>query len=146
MKKILLPLGLLLANINTVKAQQQSSDNDTNIANIIPPSPIAYALGNYGNVPVGLFTGTANVNIPLFNYKTDNISLPIAMFYGNNGIKIDEISSNVGLGWNLNSGGVISRTVRDGPDDTSQTLQLASNAFAQVILRHLKKLYITWEI
>lgn len=130
MKKILLPLGLLLANINTVKAQQQSSDNDTNIANIIPPSPTAYALGNYGNVPVGLFTGTANVNIPLFNYKTNNISLPIAMFYGNNGIKIDEISSNVGLGWNLNSGGVISRTVRDGPDDTSQTLQLASNAFA----------------
>lgn len=126
MKKILILLASLL--IGNVYAQQLS-DNNTNLANIVPPSPTAYALGNYGNVPVGLFTGTVNFSVPLLTYKTNNISLPLNMFYGSNGVKLDEVSSNVGLGWNLNSGGVISRMVRDRPDDTSQKVQIPSNTF-----------------
>ncbi|MBS7256761.1 RHS repeat domain-containing protein [Flavobacterium branchiicola] len=88
---------------------------------IIPPSPIAYNLGNYGNVPIGMFTGAPNLNIPLYTYKTTNLEVPISMFYGNNGIKVDEISSNIGQGWNLNVGGVISRIIRDEPDEKRQT-------------------------
>ncbi len=90
------------------------------LPNIIPPSPSAYSLGNYGNVPIGIFTGTPNLNIPLYTYKTTNLEVPIALFYGNNGIKVDEISSNVGQGWNLSFGGVISRMIRDEPDDKRQ--------------------------
>lgn len=87
------------------------------LPNIVPPSPTAGELGKFGNVPVGLFTGAANVSIPLLSFKTKDLESPLSLFYGSNGIKVDEVSSTVGLGWNLNFGGVISRTVRDKPDD-----------------------------
>ena len=32
---------------------------------ITPSSPTAHELGKYGNVPLGLFTGTPQINIPL---------------------------------------------------------------------------------
>jgi hypothetical protein len=93
------------------------SDDSKFLPNIVPPSPTAGELGKYGNVPVGLFTGAANISIPLLSFKTKDLESPMSLFYGSNGIKVDEVSSNVGLGWNLNFGGVITRTVRDKPDD-----------------------------
>ncbi|WP_177178062.1 sugar-binding protein [Flavobacterium sp. fv08] len=100
-----------------VNAQDAGNDPTNFVPNIIPPSPTAYALGTYVNNPVGLFTGSQNINIPLYSYKTANLEVPISMFYSSNGIKVDEISSNIGQGWNLNLGGVITRVVRDKPDE-----------------------------
>lgn len=88
---------------------------------IIPPSPTAYELGKYGQVPIGFFTGTPNVSIPLYEYKTKNLSVPIALSYNSNGIKVDQQATNVGLGWSLNAGGVITRIVRDEPDEEGNT-------------------------
>jgi hypothetical protein len=115
MRKILIPAALLM--ISFMEAQQ--STTNATLPNIIPPSPTAYALGNYGNVPVGLFTGSPNISVPLFTYKTGNIDLPLSLSYSSNGIKVDELSTNVGLGWNLNFGGVITRMVRDRADESS---------------------------
>lgn len=84
---------------------------------ILPPSPTASELGRYGQIPVGLYTGTPNINIPLYRYKTKNLSLPISLSYNSNGIKVDQVASWVGMGWSLNAGGVITRTVRHQPDD-----------------------------
>ena len=88
---------------------------------IIPPSPVAYELGKYGQIPVGMFTGTPNINIPLYTYKTKNLAVPISLSYNSNGIKVDQLSSNVGLGWSLNAGGVITRIIRDKPDEERGT-------------------------
>ena len=96
---------------------QTENDPGKYVPNIIPPSPAAYALGTYGNTPIGLFTGSQNISIPVYTYKTANLEVPISMFYSSNGIKVDEISSNVGQSWNLSFGGVISRVVRDKPDE-----------------------------
>lgn len=95
--------------------------NDTPdfLPQITPPSPEASALGNYGNIPVGEFTGAANIDIPLLTYKTKNLEMPISLYYGSNGIKVDDFGSNVGLGWNINMGGIITKTVRDENDGTS---------------------------
>lgn len=84
---------------------------------IIPPSPNAASLGKYGQVPVGLFTGTPQVNIPLYEIKIEDFSIPLSLNYSSNGIRVDEISSNVGLGWSLNAGGVITRSLRDEADE-----------------------------
>lgn len=115
MKKILIPATLLC--IGLIHAQQPA--NKASLPNIIPPSPTAYALGNYGNVPIGLFTGSPNISVPLLTYKAGNIDLPFSLSYSSSGVKVDEISTNVGLGWNLNFGGVITRMVRDRADEVS---------------------------
>lgn len=41
----------------------------------------------------------------------------ISLSYGNNGIQVNQVASSVGLGWNLNIGGKITRIVRGYPDD-----------------------------
>ncbi|WP_166919754.1 RHS repeat domain-containing protein [Flavobacterium poyangense] len=113
-------LFLLLLFIVLPTAAQ--TDNSKFLPNITPPSPTAGELGKFGNVPVGLFTGAANLSIPLLSFKTKDLESPISLYYGSNGIKVDEVSSNVGLGWNLNFGGVITRTVRDKDDENTVPL------------------------
>ncbi len=84
---------------------------------VIPPSPDAAAFGKYGEVPVSNYTGVPNINIPLYEIKTGKVLLPISLSYHAGGIKVEDISSNVGLGWTLNSGGVITRSIMGLPDD-----------------------------
>ena len=106
-------LFVLFIFVLPVSGQEENVD----IPNLTPPSPTAYQLGEYGMEKVGLFTGTAQVDIPLYEYTTSNLSVPIALSYSSNGLKVNEISSNVGLGWSLIAGGVVSRVARDGSDE-----------------------------
>jgi hypothetical protein len=87
------------------------------ITKAIPPSADAAALGKYGRVPVGYFTGIPDISIPLYTIKSGDLSLPISLTYHAGGIKTEEIASSVGLGWALNAGGVITRTVRGIADE-----------------------------
>ena len=77
------------------------------------PSPNAAALGEYGQIPVSKFTGRANINIPIFSAENVAISLS----YHGGGIRPDQHSSWVGVGWNLNVGGAITRIVNGGVDE-----------------------------
>lgn len=108
---------ILFMLMQTTIFAQTENDPSKFVPNIVPPSPTAYGLGTYGNTPVGLFTGSQNINIPLYTYKTANLEVPITMFYSSNGVKVDEISTNVGQSWNLSFGGVITRIVRGKPDE-----------------------------
>ncbi|MDX6187772.1 hypothetical protein SGQ83_00280 [Flavobacterium sp. Fl-318] len=122
----LLFLLLLFVSLPTV-AQPGKFDSVSFLPNIVPPSPTAGELGKFGNVPVGLFTGAPNLSIPLLSFKTKDLESPLSLFYGSNGIKVDEVASNVGLGWNLNFGGVITRTVRDKNDETQTSIYAPDN-------------------
>ncbi|CAA7195243.1 hypothetical protein [Chryseobacterium potabilaquae] len=97
------------------------------LSNILPPSAEAYKLGSYGNIPVSLFTGTANINIPLTEYKTKSLSLPLSLSYASNGIKIDDMNGSTGLGWSLITGGIITRTIRDLPDEDNTNISFPAN-------------------
>jgi hypothetical protein len=88
------------------------------IPEVIPPSPDAAALGKYGNIPVGLHTGVPQIDIPLYTIKSGSLTLPISISYHASGIKVNEIASWVGLGWSLNAGGAVSRSVVGGCDET----------------------------
>lgn len=96
--------------------------NHQSIRNIVPPNPDAAALGKYGDIPVSLYTGTPNINIPLYTINRA-VNVPISLSYHASGVKVDEISSMVGLGWVLDAGGVITRTVHGIPDDLTGGLQ-----------------------
>ncbi|MGV3502985.1 MAG: hypothetical protein ACO1O1_04710 [Adhaeribacter sp.] len=83
---------------------------------IIPPAPTAASLGAYGNLSVGYYSGTPDINIPLYEIKTPSHSLPVRLQYSATGVRLNENAGWVGLGWSLVAGGVITRTVR-GIDD-----------------------------
>ena len=102
-------LSVLLLAVHTVSAQ--------NGAVIIPPSPTAASLAEYADVPVSLYTGLPNVNIPLWTLSGKHLQLPLSLSYHGGGVKVEENSSWIGLGFSLNAGGVISRTVRGLPDE-----------------------------
>jgi len=106
----------------------QITGNDPSLLpNILPSSPEAYKLGSYGNIPLNLFTGTTNINIPLTEFKTSTLTLPITLHYASNGIKIDDMNGSTGLGWNLITGGVITRNIRDMPDEDNANIIFPSN-------------------
>jgi hypothetical protein len=72
---------------------------------------------------VNLNTGGADVNIPLYNYTDDNNHLKTAVnlaWTASNGIKVSEIPSAVGSGWNMEAGGYIERMQNGEPDDQKQ--------------------------
>lgn len=87
-----------------------------NAPKVMPPSPTASALAQYTNVPTNNYTGVPSISVPLYTIKSGEIELPISLSYHASGIRVSQEASNVGLGWALNAGGVISRSV-NGLDD-----------------------------
>ena len=110
---------------------QQATTQAPSLSTVIPPSPTAAALGKYGEIPVSLYTGVPNISIPLYEIQEGDIKLPISLSYHASGIKVEEVASNVGLGWSLNAGGVITRTVRGLPDDDIAGYLNKENAIMQ---------------
>jgi hypothetical protein len=157
---------VMLIHTGAVLAQQSEAIN-------------ASATGNK-NVNVDLFHGRANVSIPIYNFKSRNLSVPITLDYNQVDMKLQEMDYNkgweafgwssstlpgfipapieynpgwVGLGWNLNAGGVITRMVKELPDErfnTSGINPLNGNFYAtksdfDPITKRLKDL-ITYEV
>lgn len=113
LRKYLL-MCLLMANCQFLFCQTELSNH---LYNVVPPSPNAASLGKYGEYPVSYYTGTVNINIPIWNIQDKGFSLPISLSYHPSGIKVSEIASSVGLGWSLNAGGVITRSKVGLPDE-----------------------------
>ena len=82
------------------------------------PSPNAASLGKFGDVAVSMYTGVPDISIPLFTAKGRTLDLPIGLKYHAGGIKVEEIGSWVGIGWALEAGGSITRTVRGLVDES----------------------------
>ena len=80
------------------------------------PSPEAYSLMEYSEIPVSLYTGVPDIRIPIYTIRVGNYSLPISLRYHASGIKVGQEASRIGLGWSIHAGGAISRSVR-GWDD-----------------------------
>jgi hypothetical protein len=83
------------------------------------PSPNASSLGEFGKIPVSLFTGTADISIPLYNITQGTLNVPVSIRYHGSGIRVDEQPSCVGLGWSIQAGGAITRVVNGLPDEAN---------------------------
>lgn len=81
------------------------------------PTPNAASLGEYGQVPVDYFNGLPQINVPLCEFKSGSINVPVELSYHGGGVKPADHSSWVGLGWSLQAGGAITRIVNDLPDE-----------------------------
>jgi hypothetical protein len=84
---------------------------------IIPPSPSAMQFQKYGDYPVGHYTGVPDISIPIYTIKEGDIEFPITLSYHASGSKPSDANGYVGMGWSLNCGGQISRTIMDQPDE-----------------------------
>lgn len=108
-------LGLLFACF-TIALLLQGQDNNFNRSPVNIPSPDAAQFIRYGDIPMDYSTGVPNISIPLYTVNCGKLSLPIDISYNASGIKVADIAGTVGLGWSLNAGGLVSRTIM-GTDD-----------------------------
>lgn len=86
----------------------------------IPPSPTAASLGAYGAIPVGHYTGIPEISIPLYEIVVGEVRVPITLSYHASGIRVADEAGWAGMGWTLNAGGAITRSVA-GVDDFNDT-------------------------
>jgi hypothetical protein len=120
-KPILIALWILNAGIAIGQNPiTEFSSNYDKPVQILPPAPNAASLGRYGGINLGLSSGTVNIDVPVYEYQSQNIKLPISISYTSSGFKVDEIASRVGMQWRLNAGGVITRTVNGSIDEQSE--------------------------
>lgn len=115
--KIALFLITILSTLSALSQTPATMQDNYYLKNVIPPSPDAAALGKYAEWPVNLNTGVPNINIPLYELKGRTLSVPISLSYHASGIKVGEVASWAGLGWTLNAGGAITRSVRGLTDE-----------------------------
>lgn len=106
--------SLLLLCLISFVGKTQSADPSTDI---LPPNPTAAAITKYVDFPVNTSTGIPSISIPLGAVEANGISTSVSMDYHAGGVKVDEASSIVGLGWSLNAGGAINRTVMGKRDE-----------------------------
>lgn len=78
-------------------------------------------MGKYGEIQVNESTGVISHSIPLFDYDAGKMNIPIVLSYSGNGVKVNQDPTWVGLNWNINPGGVITRQVNDLPDELPTT-------------------------
>lgn len=113
-------LSILMLIVSVCKlAYGQSYNNDRTISAInhnVPKSPESSSFEKYGKIPVGEYTGTASVNVPLYTLKQAGFELPIDLSYHASGIKVSQEATWVGLGWDLSPGGRITLQVRGTHD------------------------------
>lgn len=70
----------------------------------IAPSPEVSSLLRNVMCPVDLYTGVLDVVLPLYSLACRDIQVPIMMNYRTSGIKVHDLPTWVGLGWNLSAG------------------------------------------
>ncbi|MBN9382400.1 MAG: hypothetical protein J0H74_16645, partial [Chitinophagaceae bacterium] len=122
-KPVVIAVSILISGIALGQNPiPEFSSNYNKPVQILPPAPNAASLGKYGGIDLGLWSGTPNINIPIFEYGSQNIKLPISLSYSSPGFKVDEIASRVGMHWSLNAGGVITRTVNGSIDEQSERI------------------------
>ncbi|MBC7948999.1 MAG: hypothetical protein H7Y42_14030 [Chitinophagaceae bacterium] len=99
---------------------------------IVPPTPEVAHLQKEVRVPVDYSTGVPSISISLFELNTGKISVPISISYHGSGIRVGQLSSSVGLGWGLNAGGAITRSIRGKADEGGWLLNNYTNHFVNV--------------
>jgi hypothetical protein len=83
---------------------------------VIKPSPETAALFRFADYPMDYSTGLPQISIPIYQVQSGSLSVPISISYHASGRRVSDQDGPVALGWSLNAGGMISRTVYGAPD------------------------------
>ncbi len=111
---------LFLVFTNTIA--QLGGTNTVNMPTVIPPSPEAASITKFVDMKINEYQGMVQHQIPIYQITDGSINLPISLNYQSGGFKVIESSSSIGLGWSLNAGGVVTRSMNGLPDDITGVL------------------------
>ncbi|MFP7658191.1 hypothetical protein [Chryseobacterium proteolyticum] len=106
-----------LLTLIIISGSAQLSTSNINKFEITQKTPDASQLSKFTDIPNATFTGTAGVDIPIYTINTGEYQLPIDLKYHMSGIRVKEISTKVGLGWSLSTGGISLSKQIFGQDD-----------------------------
>ena len=113
-KKPLFTIILILLMSQSIIAQENIEMDK--LRTVTTNAPTTAGLGRYGEYPVNHVYGLPNIGIPLLEYGSGSIKQKINLSYHAGGIKVKDKAGWVGLGWSLNAGGVITKSI-NGADD-----------------------------
>ena len=120
MRKYLFLIFCLVIWQGKVAAQSVGPDPSGLISDETRQSMIKSGTANAsGLYNVDLYSGTANVSIPIHDYNVGGLNLGISLGYATSGIRVDDRAGSCGLGFELNAGGSITREVRGVEDDVT---------------------------
>ncbi|MBL7750947.1 MAG: hypothetical protein JNN29_06175 [Chitinophagaceae bacterium] len=108
-------------------ANSRRGASEATLPFVVLPSPNSATLTRSISDNVDLYTGKLNVSLPLYSLKSRNIDVPISLGHVANAHKVNDIGSWVGLGWQLNAGGVITRVMKNLPDELNGTISADFN-------------------
>jgi YD repeat-containing protein len=113
---------LILIMFYSFFAMSQNNDYLNPLKNILPKTPDAASLDKFIDMPPGNYTGTASVTVPIYTVSSYGFNLPISIDYHASGVKVNEVSSRIGLGWAMNIGNVSLSKQVVGSDDIEKIL------------------------
>ena len=115
-------LAIMIA-INLCKGQVAID----NAVNLYKKNPETYFLKGKVDFPINHTTGNPDISIDLFTLELKNLKIPLKLAYRSYGFLVNNESSEIGLGWNLEFGGRIVQEGR-GYFDQNNENQFASYA------------------
>lgn len=121
MKKTSFIWGILFCIFSHyAKAQRE----DLNFGDFSNPVPTVSTLASYNNLPQTNATGMPEISFPLLELpsRNKNISLGVSLAYSLLNTEKNEPASDVGTGWSLLGGGVISRKIIDHYDERNDDI------------------------
>ena len=92
---------------------------ETVLESTLSPSPESASRVKFADVPFTHSMGLAEYEIPFTMLQGRELAFPIGLRYRSGGIKMEETAGVAGLGWTLEAGGCVTRTVMDMPDEFS---------------------------
>lgn len=104
---------------------QINYNENTNVYSVAQPD--VYNFEKYNLNPINYYTGKPIITVPIYTIKSGRIEYPINLVCDAGGIKVDQLASNVGLGWNLTSA-ILTRTINQDNDfDNTGSINLQSD-------------------
>lgn len=115
MRKIINIFCFLICSTLSLLCQDLYNGTKT-VPELTTPNPDTYSLGRYGEVPMNLYNGTANIVVPLQTLNFEGLEFPINITYNTSTYRVDQEASWVGLGWTLSCEPIITRQIKGNSD------------------------------
>lgn len=109
----------------------------------VPPSPEAWAMSRHTDETVDLATGTGRLDIPLFSWQAGDLTMSMSLSCRLGAFRAREAGGWIGLGWTLNGGGCVTRTImglpdEQGPLDIKASSWIGSTSHSEESLQYIK--------